>query len=899
VFARRRVLIVGVSALCAAFVLWLKYSLGGAFVSLAVDDLGEMAAALAAAGACLWAARRRHPRTRRYWTLLGLSALTWAIGEGVWSYYEVFQGREVPFPSLADLGFLAAVPLAVAAILSYPTAPIHSTTRLRAITDALSGGASLLFISWELVLGPIFRAHEGGAFSQVLSIAYPLSDIVVAAVVLMVAVQAGRGARSALGLVGIGLLAMAIADSAFAYLSQQSSFGDGTLLDAGWFGGYLLIAVAALWPEVDTARADDDGKDYLGRGWMWVPYFPVITALLFAVLLEVEGHRFGPFLESTGIAIVLLLVIRQMLTLADNMRLTHHLEERVIERTEQLRANEQRFAALVQNASDVVTIIDREGILTYLSPSTERVFGGESANMIGREFRELLSPADGARWSGVIAKAMNEPRGNLSIDWEFQHPASGGRHIESLITNLLDDPAVRGIVINSRDVTERAELQEQLRHQAFHDPLTGLANRALFQDRLSHALARHRRTDNPLAVIFLDIDNFKAINDGRGHSVGDLLLRQVGERLQTAVRAADTVARLGGDEFAVLLEPRGTAPSDVADRILQAMRQPFSVADAELFVNASLGIAQTDSGHETAEELLRNADVAMYVAKGRGKARWVQFDSSMHDIVLTRLALESDIRRGFDNREFTAHYQPLISLADGRIVGFEALARWHHPTRGLVMPDDFIPAAESTGIIVPLGYWLLDKACHDIKSWQRRLNRPDLALSVNLSGRQLEDPDIVDKVHRALATSELEPALLTLELTESVLIEPTDELVATLNALKANGVRLAIDDFGTGYSSLSYLSRLPVDELKIDRSFIGAIDAEHPESSGLIRKILSLAEELGLTTVAEGIEDPVQLGEVREGGCDIGQGFLFAEAVPTSDLAELMAAAEAQTRLVS
>jgi diguanylate cyclase (GGDEF)-like protein len=438
-----------------------------------------------------------------------------------------------------------------------------------------------------------------------------------------------------------------------------------------------------------------------------------------------------------------------------------------------------------------------------------------------------------------------------------------------------------------------ARYEHELMRQALHDPLTGLANRALFRDRLEHALARRERPNRTIAVLFLDLDDFKAVNDGHGHDIGEELLRAVARRLRGAVRAEDTVARMGGDEFAVLVEldGLGSSPMETAERVTDAFRLPFELSIGETFIHASVGVASTNEGPRDAGQLLRNADVAMYAAKDSGKDRWVAFHPKLHVQVIERLGLEADLRRAVEHGELVVHYQPIVDLATETVTGVEALMRWRHPERGLVAPLEFIPASEATGLIVPMGRWLLFQACRDVRSWQEEAERPDLELSVNLSVRQLEDPGLISDVAEALAESGLDPAHLTLELTESSLMTNPERAISALSELKALGVMLSIDDFGTGYSSLSYLQQLPVDELKIDRSFIVNM-AEGGESVSLVQTIQRMADTFHLRTVAEGIETAEQLAILKSLGCHYVQGFLFARPLPADQLRRRLLGAE-------
>ena len=438
----------------------------------------------------------------------------------------------------------------------------------------------------------------------------------------------------------------------------------------------------------------------------------------------------------------------------------------------------------------------------------------------------------------------------------------------------------------NRGLEQRAE---EMRHLALHDPLTDLANRTLFGDRLEHALARAARSREPLAVLFLDPDRFKAVNDSLGHAAGDELLLQVADRLAGCLRPADTLARLGGDEFAVLLEDlsQDSSGAAVADRLLEALQAPVTAGGAALVVQASIGVAVSTIGRETAGELLRNADLAMYSAKTKGRGRYAEFEPAMHASSLGALEMEADLRRGLRDGEFLLHYQPLTSVQNGQLSGVEALVRWQHPERGMVSPTQFIPVAEATGLIVPLGLWVLQQACQQMSSWRRRYpGQPELTLAVNLSGAQLL-PGLVGTVEQVLVDTGLPPTALVLEVTESLLMAETPTMISILSDLRTLGVRLAIDDFGTGYSSLNRLSSLPVDILKIDKSFIDGVGTER--TAGVVAGMISMAHSLDLAVVAEGVEEGDQLAFLRQHGCDEMQGFLLARPMAPAGVEHLLA----------
>jgi diguanylate cyclase (GGDEF)-like protein/PAS domain S-box-containing protein len=452
----------------------------------------------------------------------------------------------------------------------------------------------------------------------------------------------------------------------------------------------------------------------------------------------------------------------------------------------------------------------------------------------------------------------------------------------------------RGVSI---DISQRKSFEEQLTHQALHDPLTKLGNRTLFRDRVEHAISRTTRSHAPVAVLFLDLDNFKTVNDSLGHAAGDKLLISVTERLQGCLRSSDTPARLGGDEFAVLLEDLehvGQACS-IAERIRTVLCAPFSIAGTEVFIGSSIGIATAVDGHETPEELLRNADVAMYMSKSNGRDRVTVFENQMHDVLIKRIRLESDLRSAVENREFEIYYQPILDLGSEQTVGMEALLRWNHPEHGLILPRDFIPLADETGLIIPLGRWILEEACMQARTWQTLHGYgEELSVTVNVAGRQFQDDSLEDIVRQALVKSNLPPKSLVLEITESTMLADTESTMKKLEKLKKLGVRFAIDDFGTGYSSLSYLQRFQVDILKIDKSFIDKI-AMTKEGAAVVKAIITMSETLNLMTIAEGIESADQQIELRQLGCELGQGYHFAKPLRVPDMNEFLGRSSVQS----
>jgi diguanylate cyclase (GGDEF)-like protein/PAS domain S-box-containing protein len=549
--------------------------------------------------------------------------------------------------------------------------------------------------------------------------------------------------------------------------------------------------------------------------------------------------------------------------------------------------SEARFRQLVRHSSDAVLIVGRDGRIRYQSPSVVRVLGYLTMDLDGAQVHRIVHPEELHHVQGFLDQLVHAPTEAVrTVEAQLLRADDSVIHGEVIGLNLLDDADVGGVVLTIRDVSGRRTLEDQLRHQAFHDPLTGLSNRALFADRVEHALNRSRRDDAPTpAVAFIDLDDFKMVNDSLGHGAGDQLLQAVADRLRGCLRSGDTPARLGGDEFAILLEDAHDASAivEVAERILDALHEPVMIEGREIYTRASIGIATRRGPGTTPDELLRNADLAMYTAKANGKGCIEMFEPGMHHRAVDRLAIRGDLERSVDRGEIGVAYQPIVRLDDGEVVGFEALARWNHPERGPISPVEFVPIAEDTGVILALGKLVLHRACHELARWQSANPNASWQMSVNLSARQVLAPDLEIVVQEALDDSGVDPPALILELTESVLLADSERVLRRLHHLKDLGVVIAIDDFGTGYSSLSYLQRVPFDILKIDRAFVSALRHEAP-STTLVRTILDLARTLGRTAIAEGIEEQIELEGLVELGCELGQGHHLGRPVDARTL---------------
>jgi diguanylate cyclase (GGDEF)-like protein/PAS domain S-box-containing protein len=560
---------------------------------------------------------------------------------------------------------------------------------------------------------------------------------------------------------------------------------------------------------------------------------------------------------------------------------------------------EQRFRLLVQNTPDVILICAASGEITYQSPAAETGWAYAPCELMGATILMLAhpdnQPALRELW-GQVQESVGDIAARTSriIELRMRDRAGDWRDVQLILMNLLHEAAVGGVVATIRDIRERKAFENQLTHQAFYDSLTGLANRPLLFERLRRALVHAARRGSKVGVVFIDLDNFKLINDSLGHQLGDELIVQATGRLQSCVRAEDTLARIGGDEFVVVLEhllsEADALPVTLA--IAKEFRRTFAIGGRDLMVTVSMGMAMGDGGPEQADILLGNADIAMYRAKSDGKGRYVAFHSSMHVDTLARLELENDLRRAVANGELRVHYQPIVTVASAQVTEMEALVRWQHPTRGLLPPASFISIAEQTGLIVPLGKWVLEEACRQMVAWHAEvLATPPMTLSVNLSPKEFLSPNLVEEVARILRTTGLPPGCLKMEITEGVVMRDVESTITTLWRLKELGIRIAIDDFGTGYSSLGYLKRLPLDVLKIDRSFVSGL-GHNPEDAAIVRAIIAMAKSLSLAVTGEGVESEEQANLLKAWGCDRGQGYYYGKPLDGAATAALLRAAD-------
>ncbi|NEN88251.1 MAG: EAL domain-containing protein [Okeania sp. SIO3H1] len=599
-------------------------------------------------------------------------------------------------------------------------------------------------------------------------------------------------------------------------------------------------------------------------------------------------------------------VIASQQQLVAMMMLIHNITE-CKQAQQALRNHEVKFRALIENANDLILIIDVDGISRYISPSLIRVLGYIPEKTVGQGIFDLIHIDDLSLITHTFHKAIENPGiSQPPIEYRVKHSNGSWCFFEGVVTNLLHDPAVAGIIVNSHDITQRKLIEEQLKHDALHDPLTHLPNRTLFMDRLEQTIKYAERRQNfSFAVLFIDLDRFKVVNDSLGHSMGNQLIIAVAKQLKALVSPGDTVARLGADEFVILLEYiSGISDATcIANRIHEQLTSPIILEGNEVFITASIGIALNSTTIGSAENFLRDAEIAMQSAKDIGRGCYQIFCTSMHTQLLKRLKLESNLQSALQaiknqptaQSQFVLNYQPIVSLATNNIIGFEALVRWQHPELGIISPVEFIPVAEETGLIIPLGLWVLREACRQLRQWQNEFsNSYPLKMSVNLSVKQFAQADLIEQIDQILLETQLDGSNLKLEITESALIENYEFVTEKMSQLRARNIELCIDDFGTGYSSLNYLHRFPMNTLKIDRSFVNRIGVANLVSEGsidpteIIRSIITLSHNLGINVVAEGVETVEQVLQLQALKCEYAQGYLFSKPLDMTKATSLI-----------
>nr|WP_221377566.1 GGDEF domain-containing phosphodiesterase [Actinoplanes polyasparticus] len=956
------------------------------------------------AAAVVWGVRLNRPARRLPWYLIAAGLVCFVTGDTVYNLI-LWLGHEPAFPGPADLLYLLVYPLITGAFLLFVRSRGGASNRA-ALLDALVPTVGLGLLAWVYWIAPFTRSHELSFLEKLVSIGYPLGDVLALAVTLRMLTTPGRRPPALTGIV-VAIVGLLISDIFYGQSVLNSAWSLGGPVDLGWIVFYAVTGWTALMPSMRdlTEKLPQHVGAELGTSrivWMataaliapatlyveWMnghevevarggvvdaPVIAAAAALMFLlVLARVNGladaqrrarareralHQAGATLFAATTEPEALQAIRDgvatlmppdtpfELTLAcdpdapvePGLRLltaaelpaglpagdfTHFLCATVpvpgdnrtgiwllggpgpvlrelmpsieafvaqievvmqrigLSREVSRRDSEAYFRTLIQNASDVILIVDGDDRITYASPSADTVLG--HPDLTGAPLESLIALSHHTALHDALAAIRDGHDQHEATDLAVLCADGRLLQVECTGRDLREDPTVRGLVLTIRDVTDQRRLESDLSHLAFHDGLTGLANRVLFRNRLEQAFAVAGRDDATIAVLFVDLDDFKDVNDTLGHAVGDQLLVSVGERIAEIIGVADTAARMGGDEFAILIEqsPDATRAEELAAEIVRALAVPVEVSDGIGGTHivsgaASVGVA-TNRDAESATEVLRHADLALYQAKGDDKGTWQRYRGELHTAMVQRLETRTALHEAIDDEQFALMYQPIVDLDDSTMVGVEALIRWQHPVRGLLGPYHFIEVAEESGAIVEIGRWVLRAALNEFTSM--RAGTTLKYVSVNVSARQFRTPGFVDQVRQALEDSGARPEWLLLEITESLLLRDADQVWHDLGELRALGVRIAIDDFGTGYSSLSYLRQMPVDVLKVDKSFIDDVLGSEQQRA-LVDAIVTLARNLDLAVVAEGIEHEGQRTELAAMGCPYGQGYLFSKPV--------------------
>jgi diguanylate cyclase (GGDEF)-like protein/PAS domain S-box-containing protein len=816
--------------------------------------------------AILAGVRLHRPQAAGAWYLLAAGVVTFIVGDNLYSFRNLVQHATVLFPSYVDGVYLAMYPLLIAGLvlLVRRRAPGRDWASLIDAT-IITGGLGLL--SWVLLIDPYVRSADLGIFERLVSIAYPVGDVALLAVAVRLAVGAGRR-TGAFWLLAGSIVPLIVADALYGYTNLAGTWHEHSPIDLGWILFYVGWGAAALHPSMASLSQPANARPRTTRRRVVIVG---LAALIPPALLFIEQLRGS---VDDGLAIAVCAAALFALVLARMVSLTQDMAQH---------DSEERFQALVQNSQDAIVVVDNDGRVMYQTPSATNVLGYQRDELNGRNLAEVLHPNDAPQLPLMLAMS-GVP---TSTEWLVLDGHGRWLPVDVVIADLRGDHRVGGVVLTLRDCSARKSFEDELRRRALHDTLTGLANRALLIDRIDHALRRADRTLDPIAVLFIDIDDFKVINDSLGHGAGDQLLVTFAERLQTALRPGDTAARFGGDEFAVVLE-NGDAAESVACRVNELLRDPFAVGTRQVYVRASIGVALSSSADSSSGDLIRDADLAMYVAKRNGKGRYEVFTPDMHAAAVRHHELSAELHEALSERQVSVKYQPIVDVDNGRVVGVEALARWHHPERGPVAPSEFVAVAETSGLIVTLGRYVLRQACADLTAWRAAGEvDDDFYVAVNLSARQIHDPNVVEDVTIAIVDNALPPSCLVLEVTESTLMEDIDTARGRVASLRALGVRIAIDDFGTGYSSLGRLGQFAVDTVKIDKSFVDQL-ASDVQATVIIRSMIEMSHALRLTVVAEGIEQSPQLDALQRLGCDLGQGYFFSRPVAASELTTVL-----------
>jgi diguanylate cyclase (GGDEF)-like protein/PAS domain S-box-containing protein len=811
--------------------------------------------------------RRRHPGWPGW--VLSAAALGALIVREVAS--RIAGGATHPGPLVA--GVIAGVAAASALALLSPPG-IAPAQRIRESVEGLLITGACAIVLWVSALGDTVLRSPLTSLDRALVAVTPLGMGFIAASALLVLLRTPRSNRASLGWYTLGVGGLVVAE----VLALPAVLAGAAPPDMPTGIAVVVAAAAIAIAATHPTTLPSPRLHGTENRFAWTLFIvPSSAALAFAIPRLRPGIADPPLLGISTVVIAIHL-IHQTLTIVENRHLVANLDRRVEDRTDELARRERYYRNLFEHSADIVAVVGADLRFRHHTRSLTTVLGWQPEELDGVRVDDLFVGLEATQALEATQHVFDRGYPTATANDRLLHVDGSWRDVEMHFANHLDDPAVQGVVITTRDVSTRRRLEEELLRQAFHDPLTGLANRTLFRSTVERAIAIARSLQHIVSVLLLDLDGFKGVNDSFGHPAGDGLLATFAERVGAVMRVEDTFARLGGDEFAVLVDANGN-PDAVATAIRAQLRDPFTVEGRMIHLSASIGIADSHDARDV-DTLLRNADVAMYVAK-RDRARSaVRFQQSMHDASVDRLQTLTDLRRAIDNDQLRVWLQPVVELASGSTVGYEALLRWEHPVEGLVPPTKFIGLAEESGLIEPIGRFVLSSALamladHGIAH--------DAFVSVNISGRQFDDPHLADTVEDALRATGIEPRRLVLEITESTVMRDITAARIQLDRLVGLGVRIALDDFGTGYSSLAALSQFPLHVLKVDRSFVAALGEDRSSASALLAAIEEIGRALGLRLVAEGVETPLERGALLDLGFTYAQGYLFLPPRPAPE----------------
>lgn len=816
------------------------------------------------------------PRTKRAWQLISLAGLSFVVGNVLWIYYENYLGEE-PFGSWADAGYLAFYPLMFAGLVLLGDKFRSGEERLNFFLDSSVVLIGATMVVWYFLLRPMAISYDDELLKTLLTIGYPVSDLVlllgVATLLLRRRVLISKWP---VNLIMIGSTVNFVADFVFSYQNLHGTYVSGSMTDSLFSLACfpIMLGAHAQWNvasrDEQIARSVEESVE---RN-IWVPYLAVIVVymVVVAVVFETPGGIIDSIMAVAGL-VTALVIVRQFMFVRENTKANIALTEL-----------QDRIQGIYSASTDAIGLADFNGTLNEVNDSFVRLTGVDRDKIVGVMKYQYFLPDES------LERSYPPDLGRTEFERTLIRSDGSKRSVATTLFPVNDasgNPAAMAVVV--RDITDRRTLEDQLTYQAMHDALTGLANRALLHERVAAAISRAKRRKTDVFLLFLDLDNFKTVNDTLGHDAGDALLCTVADRLRMTLRLSDTPARLGGDEFAVLLEDieHSAEELSIAERLLHEIQRPIEIHGKHVLVGASIGIAKHRM-QESTDDLLRNADVAMYTAKRNGKNCFAVFEDSMHEAVLTRARIEAEMRTGIENGEFNLKFQPIVELNTERIVGIEALLRWDHPRGIQIGPEKFIPIAEEVNLIQRLGKFVLYEACAQAGHLNRTIEQDSrLMVAVNISSRQFLDAAFFDMVKDACRKGGITPSDLILEITESTMIHNVEETVKKLEEIKCLGIRLAVDDFGTGYSSLSYLHKFPISILKVDRSFVENIGASR-EAAAMVEAIISMSDTLKMTSIAEGIEDAGQAEILNMMGCKWGQGYFFARPLDANQIEEFL-----------